>query len=170
MKTFMHKLSTYEHHEIFTFPNIYFVGQNAKKKQGVPGGAQNCGFDDDQGSYLLVAHDHIQYRYEVIKIIGKGSFGQVIKAFDHKTQTHVALKIVRNEKRFHRQAQEEIRILEALKKQDKDNTMNIIHMLESFQFRNHICMTFELLKFPRRESSSRMESSRRNSTSSSLVN
>ena len=49
--------------------------------------------------------------------LGKGSFGQVIKAFDHKTQTHVALKIVRNEKRFHRQAQEEIRILEALKKQ-----------------------------------------------------
>ena len=41
----------------------------------------------------------------------------MIKAFDHKTQTHVALKIVRNEKRFHRQAQEEIRILEALKKQ-----------------------------------------------------
>ena len=49
--------------------------------------------------------------------LGKGSFGQVIKAFDHKTQSHVALKIVRNEKRFHRQAQEEIRILEALKKQ-----------------------------------------------------
>lgn len=48
---------------------------------------------------------------------GKGSFGQVVKAFDHKTQTHIALKIVRNEKRFHRQAQEEIRILEALKKQ-----------------------------------------------------
>jgi dual specificity tyrosine-phosphorylation-regulated kinase 2/3/4 len=145
MKSFMHKLSTYEHHEIFTFPHIYFVGQNAKKKQGVPGGAQNCGYDDDQGSYLLVAHDHIQYRYEVIKIIGKGSFGQVIKAFDHKTQQHVALKIVRNEKRFHRQAQEEIRILEALKKQDKDNNMNLVHMLESFNFRNHVCMTFELL-------------------------
>jgi len=145
MKSFMHKLSTYEHQEIFTFPQIYFVGQNAKKKQSVPGGAQNCGFDDDQGSYLLVAHDHIQYRYEVIKIIGKGSFGQVIKAFDHKTQQHVALKIVRNEKRFHRQAQEEIRILEALKKQDKDNNMNLVHMLESFNFRNHVCMTFELL-------------------------
>ena len=83
----------------------------------------------------------------------------MIKAFDHKTQQHVALKIVRNEKRFHRQAQEEIRILEALKKQvivkiflliswllkDKDNNMNLVHMLESFNFRNHVCMTFELL-------------------------
>lgn len=145
MKTFMHKLSTFEHQEIFHYPQIYFVGQNAKKKQGVHGGAQNGGYDDEHGSYLLVAHDHIQYRYEVIKIIGKGSFGQVIKAFDHKTQSHVALKIVRNEKRFHKQAQEEIRILQALKKEDKDNNMNLVHMLESFNFRNHVCMTFELL-------------------------
>ena len=42
---------------------------------------------------------------------------------------------VRNEKRFHRQAQEEIRILEHLRKQDKDNTCNIIHMFDNFSFR-----------------------------------
>jgi len=44
---------------------------------------------------------------------------QVLKVYDHKSQSHVALKIVRNEKRFHRQAAEEIRILEHLRKQDK---------------------------------------------------
>lgn len=70
---------------------------------------------------------------------------QVVKAYDHKCQTHVALKMVRNEKRFHRQAAEEIRILEHLRKQDKDGSMNVIHMLENFTFRSHICMTFELL-------------------------
>lgn len=53
--------------------------------------------------------------------------------------------IMRNEKRFHRQAQEEIAILEALRRQDRDNNMNLVHMLESFCFRNHVCMTFELL-------------------------
>ncbi len=81
----------------------------------------------------------------MLKILGKGSFGQVLKCYDHKLGTHIALKIVRNEKRFHRQAQEEIRILEHLRKQDKENTMNVIHMYESFSFRNHICITFELL-------------------------
>lgn len=145
MKQFMHKLTSYEHHEIFNYPQIWFVGPNAKKRQGVVGGANNGGYDDDQGSYIQVPHDHIAYRYEVVKIIGKGSFGQVVKAYDHKTQTNVALKMVRNEKRFHRQAQEEIRILEHLKKQDKDNGHNIIHMLEHFKFREHVCMTFELL-------------------------
>lgn len=145
MKQYMHKLTSFEHHEIFNYPQIYFVGQNAKKRQGVVGGANNNGYDDENGSYIHIPHDHIAYRYEVLKVIGKGSFGQVVKSYDHKVQQHVALKMVRNEKRFHRQAQEEIRILEHLKKQDKDNAMNIVHMLEHFTFRNHICITFELL-------------------------
>lgn len=145
MKLYMHKLSPYEHHEIFSYPQVYFIGANAKKRVGVIGAPNNSGYDDEQGSYLHTPHDHIGYRYEMIKIIGKGSFGQVIKAYDHKSLQNVALKIVRNEKRFHRQAQEEIRILDHLRKQDKDNTMNIVHMLEHFTFRNHMCITFELL-------------------------
>ena len=145
MKQYMHKLTSFEHHEIFNYPAIFFVGQNAKKRQGVVGGANNNGYDDENGSYVHVPHDHIAYRYEVLKVIGKGSFGQVVKAYDHKMQAHVALKMVRNEKRFHRQAQEEIRILEHLRKQDKENVMNIVHMLEHFSFRSHICITFELL-------------------------
>ena len=81
----------------------------------------------------------------MLKILGKGSFGQVLKCYDHKTGQYIALKIVRNEKRFHRQAQEEIRILDNLRKTDKENTLNIIHMIDSFTFRNHICISFELL-------------------------
>lgn len=53
------------------------MGPNAKKRSGVIGGANNGGYDDDQGSYIQVPHDHISYRYEVLKVIGKGSFGQV---------------------------------------------------------------------------------------------
>jgi dual specificity tyrosine-phosphorylation-regulated kinase 2/3/4 len=145
MKNYMQKLTTFEHHEIFNYPEIYFMGQNAKKLHGIIGGPNNNGYDDENGSYKPVQHDHILYRFEVLKILGKGSFGQVLKCYDHKLGTHIALKIVRNEKRFHRQAQEEIRILEHLRKQDKENTMNVIHMYESFSFRNHICITFELL-------------------------
>jgi dual specificity tyrosine-phosphorylation-regulated kinase 2/3/4 len=145
MKNYMQKLTTFEHHEIFNYPEIYFLGQNAKKIHGIIGGPNNNGYDDENGSYKPVQHDHILYRFEILKILGKGSFGQVLKCYDHKLGTHIALKIVRNEKRFHRQAQEEIRILEHLRKQDKDNTFNVIHMYESFSFRNHICITFELL-------------------------
>ena len=71
-------------------------------------------------------HDHIAYRYEVMRVLGKGSFGQVVLTFDHKNGASVALKMVRNEKRFHRQAQEEIRILEHLRKLDSDNSANVV--------------------------------------------
>lgn len=145
MKLYMHKLTPYEQQEIYSYSHIYFLGANAKKRQGVIGAPSNCGYDDSTGSYIHVPHDQISYRYEMLKVIGKGSFGQVIKAYDHKNNQYVALKMVRNEKRFYRQAQEEIRILDHLRKQDKDNTMNIVHMYEHFTFRNHVCITFELL-------------------------
>jgi serine/threonine protein kinase len=53
--------------------------------------------------------------------------------------------LVRNEKRFHRQAEEEIRILDHLRSQDSDGSHNVIHMLDHFNFRNHKCITFELM-------------------------
>ena len=62
MKQYMHKLSSFEHHEIFSYSNVYFVGQNAKKKQGVVGGPNNSGYDDENGSYYHTPHDHIAYR------------------------------------------------------------------------------------------------------------
>lgn len=49
---------------------------------------------------VQVLHDHIAYRYEVLEVIGKGSFGQVLKCLDHKTNEMVAIKIIRNKKRY----------------------------------------------------------------------
>ena len=70
---------------------------------------------------------------------------QVVKALDHKTKQYVAMKIVKNEKPFLRQAKEEVRILEVLKKQDRNDSQNLVHILESFKWRGHACIAFELL-------------------------
>lgn len=57
------------------------------------GGANNCGYDDDQGSYIQVPHDHISYRYEVLKVIGKGSFGQVTPT-DILSSAHLSVSTI----------------------------------------------------------------------------
>lgn len=38
----------------------------------------------------------MNYRFQVIKLLGKGSFAQVVSALDHKTKQLVAVKINRN--------------------------------------------------------------------------
>ncbi|VDI54735.1 dual specificity tyrosine-phosphorylation-regulated kinase 2/3/4, partial [Mytilus galloprovincialis] len=145
LKLYRGKLSAFEQTEILDYPEIWFLGLEAKKIEGVPGGAQNNGYDDESGSYIKVMHDHMVYRYEILEVLGKGSFGQVVKCYDHKTDQMVAVKIIRNKKRFHHQALVEVKILDALRRKDKDSQYNIIHMGEYFYFRNHLCITFELM-------------------------
>lgn len=138
-------LTDYEKQEIEKYPEVYYLGLDACKINAKPGSALNSGYDDDNGSYNKVIHDHICYRYEILEVIGKGSFGQVIRALDHKTNQHVAIKIIRNKKRFHHQALVEVRILDELRKKDADGSYNVIHMLDYFYFRNHLCISFELM-------------------------
>lgn len=35
-------------------------------------------FDDEDGYYKITIGDHLLYRYEIVKVLGKGSFAQVV--------------------------------------------------------------------------------------------
>jgi dual specificity tyrosine-phosphorylation-regulated kinase 2/3/4 len=110
-------LSEYERKEILDFESVYFYGQRSHKKPAtLDNSTNNHGYDDDRGDYLVVNHDHLAYRYEVVGSLGKGSFGQVLRCRDHATGEFVAIKIIRNKKRFHHQALVEIKILDNLRK------------------------------------------------------
>ncbi|XP_029910400.1 dual specificity tyrosine-phosphorylation-regulated kinase 4 isoform X2 [Myripristis murdjan] len=145
LKNFQERLTEFEQEEIMDYSEIWFMGLGSQKIEASHGAPQNNGFDDEHGSYIRVLHDHIAYRFEVLEVIGKGSFGQVLKCLDHKTNELVAIKMIRNKKRFHHQALVELKILDAVKRKDKDNLHNVIHMKEYFYFRNHLCISFELL-------------------------
>ncbi|GAN03642.1 kinase-like protein [Mucor ambiguus] len=142
-------LSPFEKTEIMRYPAIYYVGSHAKKHQAsTDETAHNYGYDDDKGDYHIAVKDHLNYRYEIVKSLGKGSFGQVVKCKDHKIQGDqgfVAVKIIRNKKRFHAQAQTEVRILEKLMKWDPKNKHYNVRMMDSFYFRDHLCIVFECL-------------------------
>uniref|UniRef100_A0A3P9M5Z0 dual-specificity kinase n=1 Tax=Oryzias latipes TaxID=8090 RepID=A0A3P9M5Z0_ORYLA len=145
LNNFQERLTEFEQEEINAYAEVWFLGLGSQKIEGSQGAPHNSGYDDEHGSYIRVLHDHIAYRFEVLEVIGKGSFGQVLKCLDHKTNELVAIKMIRNKKRFHHQALVELKILEVIKKKDKDNLHNVIHMKEYFYFRNHLCISFELL-------------------------
>ena len=46
---------------------------------------------------------------------------QVVKAYDHEEQCHVAVKIIKNKKPFLNQAQIEVKLLEMMNKADTEN-------------------------------------------------
>jgi dual specificity tyrosine-phosphorylation-regulated kinase 2/3/4 len=104
---------------------VYYFGAKSKKKMATPDHpSSNYGYDDDRGDYIVVNHDHLAYRYEIIDTLGKGSFGQVLHCRDHCTGESVAIKIIRNKKRFHHQALVEIKILDNLRKWVRRSTQN----------------------------------------------
>lgn len=124
-------LSDYERREITDFQNVYCIGARSEKKQATrDNSTNNYGYDDDRGDYLVVTRDHLAYRYEVIDTLGKGSFGQVLQCRDHCTGESVAIKIIRNKKRFHHQALVEIKILDSLRKWVRKFPHTEMHLIE----------------------------------------
>lgn len=125
------QLNVFERGEVVDYEKegIYFTGTRSARKvigslthspqpgkdSKEAGGTNNFGYDDERGDYNIVLGDHLAYRYEVVDVLGKGSFGQVVRCVDHKEGGVVAIKIIRNKKRFHQQALVEVGILGRLR-------------------------------------------------------
>lgn len=144
LQKYQSALTDFERSEIYGFDNVYYVGAGARKVRSPIDPTTNNGFDDSKGDYRVVMDDHIAYRYQIVSELGRGSFGQVSKALDHKTGQYCALKIIKNKKKFHDQALVEVKILKHLNDGDPNGRCHNIRMLDSFIFRNHMVIIFEL--------------------------
>nr|ODO04173.1 CMGC/DYRK/DYRK2 protein kinase [Cryptococcus depauperatus CBS 7855] len=141
------KMSDQERKEVLDFDLIYYSPSPGKiiRQSQHNVAIYNYGYDDERGDYLVVEGDHLCYRYEVVGVLGKGSFGQVVQCRDHKTGRSVAVKIIRNKKRFHAQALVEVKILQQLVEWDPEDKHFMVRMTDHFSFRNHLCIVTELL-------------------------
>ena len=119
-----------EKREIFEYKTIYFFNIEERKKQkltvqintmsgsqsemGIFNEQTNNGFDTESNEYLSKINEQLAYRYEVIKKLGKGSFGVVLKCYDHKKKEYVALKILKNKERLYKQGLVESKLIRHL--------------------------------------------------------
>jgi dual specificity tyrosine-phosphorylation-regulated kinase 2/3/4 len=102
LKTAAKYLTDFEMTEIDEFEQVYFLCDNDSKiKPSKLERLVNNGFDDEEGYYRIQTGDHIGYRFELLEVIGKGAFGQVIKCLDHKHNEMVAIKLVKNQKKYY---------------------------------------------------------------------
>lgn len=128
-------LTELEKREITKYSEIYYISNSKKKHNG-----KYC---DERGYYLSFVGDHIAYRYEILHILGEGSFGIVVSCFDHKLQQPVAIKILRKGKIFEENGELEVKNLNQVRSSGQSDA--IIEKFEDFTFRSHFCIVFELL-------------------------
>lgn len=113
----------------------------------------NDGYDDENHDYVIEQREIFFSRYEIGSLIGKGSFGQVVRAYDHVNHCPVAIKIIKNRKAFHDQAHIEVKLLKLIRQYQNDETFiapgkdNIVKLKSHFMWRNHLCLVFELLSY-----------------------
>jgi len=117
----------------------------AKEKAQKGGGSNNNGWDDENYDYIVTAGELFYGRYKIKERIGKGSFGQVVRAEDTETNADVAIKIIKSKKPFLMQAKTEIELLTRLNDNDPEDHHNIVNLLTHFMYRNHQCLVFEML-------------------------
>ena len=102
-------------------------------------------FNDREGDYLFKKGYHLNYRYEIIGLLGKGSFGEAVQCYDHKNKEIVCIKIINSREEFYNQAMVEIKILTSISLNDENNESGNVKFYHYFNFRGHICLVFELL-------------------------
>ena len=105
----------------------------------------NITFDDKEGNYIIKKGELILKRYEIIKVLGKGSFGICCKCYDKETNEYVCIKILKNLYNSTELGQQEINILNSLNTDIIKKSGYFVIMKNNFTFRGHICLVFELL-------------------------
>ncbi|KAF9887388.1 dual specificity protein kinase kns1 [Aspergillus nanangensis] len=102
-------------------------------------------YDDDDGHYVVTPNTPLTERYSIIKLLGQGTFGKVVEAFDKQRKTRVAVKIIRSIQKYRDASRIELRVLSTLASNDKSNRNKCIHLRDCFDYRNHICIVTDLL-------------------------
>lgn len=109
-------------------------------------------YDDAEGYYNFQVGEIIQSRYEVFATHGRGVFSSVLRARDLKCLEQgmskdacpqVAVKVIRANDTMYKAGQTERVILNKLSQSDPDGKKHCIRLLDSFDYRNHLCLVFE---------------------------
>ncbi|KAH3956308.1 hypothetical protein HBI80_248040 [Parastagonospora nodorum] len=100
--------------------------------------------DDEDGHYIVVPEAELTERYQIEKLLGQGTCGKVVQAYDRKKGTKCAIKVIRSVPKYRDASRIELRVLSTLASNDKHNINRCIHLRDCFDFRNHICIVTDL--------------------------
>ena len=145
-------LTPFEKEEIKHYKDIYYSGKLENKLNITleDYNANNNIFSKDN-RYIIKKGDHLSYRFNIIEIIGKGTYGTVVKAKDNKRNIFRGIKIFNNIKTISIEKKndifnKEIKILNILYEKFTHYLNKELFTLYSYEdiFRNHNYIVFKL--------------------------
>lgn len=78
-------------------------------------------YDDHEGHYIIVPNSELTQRYVIDKLLGQGTFGKVVRAYDRQKCIWVAIKIIRAVQKYRDASMIELRVLRTLQENDPSN-------------------------------------------------
>ncbi|EKF30938.1 protein kinase, putative, partial [Trypanosoma cruzi marinkellei] len=78
----------------------------------------------EEGHFYVVLGEDIDVstqRFKILSMLGEGTFGKVVEAWDRKRKEYCAVKIVRNVPKYTRDAKIEIQFMEKVRQADADD-------------------------------------------------
>lgn len=79
-------------------------------------------YDDTEGHYVIVPNTELTSRYLIDKLLGQGTFGKVVKAYDRIKRRWVAIKVIRAIQKYRDASMIELRVLRTLHENDPGNS------------------------------------------------
>ena len=90
--------------------------------------------DDREGHLVYRLGEIIQGRYKIQGSLGEGTFGKVLKVLDLPSNKQIALKIIKNIKKYREAAKLEINVLKKLSDIDPEAEFLCVKMLDYFDY------------------------------------
>ncbi|TIA96521.1 hypothetical protein E3P94_03251 [Wallemia ichthyophaga] len=101
--------------------------------------------DDKEGHLIILENVELDGRYRIQRLLGQGTFGKVVEAYDRLARKNVAVKIIKSIQKYRDASRIELRVLSTLRDNDPSNDHKCIEMIDWFDFKNHICIVSDLL-------------------------
>lgn len=129
--------------------------ESTEKQNGTSGAQPNAkglsdNYDDAEGYYNFQVGELLANRYKVFATHGRGVFSSVLRArdvsdasLDQDMCPQVAVKVIRANDTMYKAGKMERVILKKLSQADPQGNKHCVKMLDSFEYRNHLCLVFE---------------------------
>lgn len=106
--------------------------------------------DDSIGHYKGEPGDTIDEKYKIIKEVGLGTFGRVLEccnihSLNRSDPSHVAIKVVRDVKRYTKSAYIEAEMIRDVNNRGGRGRTHCVILRETLTFQGHFCLVFESL-------------------------